>query len=189
VNLADDPKPVDAALIEAGEKTDQQAAAEPAGPSTVTICGTMTWVNGTGLIRQDHPKTAPGWRTITLPDFAADLLRRYLAERHPGPDDPVFPSHSGTFRSPNNLRRQLRDALAGTVFEWVTPHTFRRTVATVLDRERSTEQAAAQLGHSGTAVTKAHYIAKAHRAPDSSDVLQAFARPPDRPAPLRGRSL
>jgi len=30
------------------------------------------------LIRQDHPKTASGGRTITLPGFAADLLRRYF---------------------------------------------------------------------------------------------------------------
>jgi integrase len=148
----------------------------------------MTWVNGTGLVRQDHQKTASGWRTITLLDFAVTLLRRYIAERAPLPEEPVLPSHAGTFRSPNNFRRQMREALAGTEFEWVTPHTFRRTVATVLDRERSTEQAAAQLGHSGTAVTKAHYIAKAHRAPDSSDVLQAFARPantPQRPAARR----
>jgi integrase len=155
----------------------------------VTICGTTTWIEGQGLVRQDHPKTASGWRTVTLPDFAATLLRRYVNERSPGLDDPILPSHAGTFRNPNNLRRQLRDALAGTEFEWVTPHTFRRTVATVLDRECSTEQAAAQLGHSGTAVTKAHYIAKAHRALDSSDILQAFARPINRPAPPRGRSL
>jgi integrase len=74
-----------------------------------------------------------------------------------------------------------RPTSCGTGFEWVTPHTFRRTVATVLDRERSTDDAAAQLGHSDTAVTKAHYIAKAHRAPDVSDTLQQFARPPDQP--------
>ncbi|MDR0417678.1 MAG: tyrosine-type recombinase/integrase [Propionibacteriaceae bacterium] len=90
---------------------------------------------------------------------AADLLRRYH-----GLDEPVFPSTAGTFRSPNNFRRQLREALNGTGFEWVTPHSFRRTVATLLDQERSTDDAAAQLGHSDTAVTKAHYIAKAHRA-------------------------
>jgi integrase len=152
------------------------------GKATVTISGTVTWINGQGLVRQDHPKTASGWRTITLPPFAANLLRAYHQERQPTPDDPVFPSGSGTFRSPNNFRRAWRDAITGTGYEWVTPHTFRRTVATLLDRERSTDDAAAQLGHSDTAVTRTHYIAKAHRAPDVSDVLQQLQRPPVPPA-------
>jgi hypothetical protein len=81
-------------------------------------------------------------RSITLPDFAADLLRRYIAERGPDLGDPVFRSASGSFRSPNNFRRRWRDAVAGTGFEWVTPHTFRRTVATLLGSDRSTDDAA-----------------------------------------------
>ena len=93
----------------------------------------------------------------------------------------MFPSASGSFRAPNNVRRQWRDAIAGTGFEWVTPHSFRRIVANLLDRERITDHAAAQLGHSDTAVTKTHYIAKAHRAPDMSDVLQQLAKPPALP--------
>jgi len=157
--------------------------------STVTISATVTWINSRGLIRQDHPKTDSGWRTITLPQFATDLLRRYAADRHPAPEDPIFPSGTGTFRSPNNFRRAWLAAIDGTGYEWVTPHTFRRTVATHLDRERSTDDAAAQLGHSDTAVTKAHYIAKAHRAPDVSDVLQQFQRPLSPPPGPPPRSL
>jgi integrase len=153
------------------------ALGEDGGKTTVTIRGTLTMIKGQGLVRQDHPKTASGWRTITLPDFAADLLHQYAEQRQPSPDDPVFPSHSGTFRSPNNFRRQWRDAIQGTGYEWVTPHSFRRTVATLVDRELSTEDAAAQLGHSGTNVTRQHYIAKAHQAPDLSDVLQKLKRP------------
>jgi integrase len=74
-----------------------------------------------------HLKTAFSWRLITLPDFAVTLLRRYIAERTPAKGEPVLPSHAGTFRSPNNFRRHMREALPGTGFEWVTPHTFRRT--------------------------------------------------------------
>jgi hypothetical protein len=44
--------------------------------------------------------------------------------------------------------------------------------------------AAAQLGHSGTNVTRQHYIAKAHQAPDLSGVLQRVARP-TAPEPIR----
>jgi len=127
------------------------------------------------------------------------------AERLVAPGDPVFLSEAGSFRAPNSFRRQWRDATTDTGFEWVTSHSFRRTVATLLDRERTTDHAAAQPGHSDTAVTKTHHkrlrreplsslewpsqlkfveersdehIAKAHRAPDVSDVLQQLARPP-----------
>ena len=142
------------------------------GKPTVTIAGTLVTRSSDGLIRQDHPKTKSGWRTITLPHFAVVMLTRRSVESQPSQEDVVFPSHAGTLRSPNNFRRQLRDAVEGTGYEWVTPHSFRRTVATLLDRQLDAEHAAAQLGHSDSSVTKAHYIQKAHQAPDMSDVLE-----------------
>ncbi|MCL2788902.1 MAG: hypothetical protein FWD59_10515 [Micrococcales bacterium] len=81
---------------------------------SVTLWGTLTWVTGLGLIRQDHPKTASEWRTITRPAFVAKLLCRYRAERQPDMKDPMFPSVFGSFRSANNCRGQWRDAIAGT---------------------------------------------------------------------------
>jgi integrase len=150
-----------------------------ATPPTVTISGTVVPIRGRGYVRQDHPKTDSGWRTVTLPRFAVETLQR-LRERQGGdPDDaaPVLPSAAGTLRSPANFRRQWRAARSAAGFDWVTPKTFRKTVATLLDGERSTKAAAAQLGHSGTAVTRQHYIKKAHRAPDNSAILQAFAPP------------
>ncbi len=73
-------------------------------------------------------------------------------------------------REPHNFRRQWRDA-RGDIFTWATPHSFRRTVATLVDRVVSTQHAAAQLGHSGTAVTARHYVEKATEAPDLTNVL------------------
>jgi integrase len=54
---------------------------------------------------------------------------------------------------------------------------FRKTVATLLDRERTTDDAAAQLGHSSPAATRTHYVQKAHETPDMTEVLQELARP------------
>ncbi|MDR2565911.1 MAG: hypothetical protein LBC97_07605 [Bifidobacteriaceae bacterium] len=51
-------------------------------------------------------------------------------------------------------------------------------MATLLDRERTTADAAAQLGHSSPAVTRTHYVQKAHQAPDVTDVLDKLGASP-----------
>jgi len=55
------------------------------------------------------------------------------------------------------------------------PHTFRKTVATLIFETVDSEAAAQQLGHSSATITKDFYIAKPAIAADVSDVLQAFA--------------
>lgn len=54
----------------------------------------------------------------------------------------------------------------------ITPHVFRRSVATVVDAEATLEPEAAVLGHAGTVVTSAHYVAKTATAPDVSSILE-----------------
>ncbi len=143
---------------------------------TVTISGTLVQAPG-GLVRQDHPKTDAGYRRLTLPGYAADVLRRRWAERTPG-DDLVFASRNGTPVSPHNLRRSLRNALAGTPLEGkLTPHTTRRTVATRVARTAGIEAARVQLGHAaGAAITERAYVERLHVAPDLRDVLDGLAR-------------
>lgn len=145
-----------------------------ASPVTVTISGTVVRTEA-GLIRQGHAKTAAGFRTVSVPRFAADVLLRRSVEELSNTRDLVFPSSTGTLREVNNLERQWRDArksehLRG--FEWVTWHTFRKTVATPVDRSSGTEDAAAVLGHAGTAVTARHYVQRASVAPDVSAALE-----------------
>ncbi|MET8088169.1 tyrosine-type recombinase/integrase [Micromonospora sp. NPDC005237] len=84
----------------------------------------------------------------------------------------IFASRRGTWLSPNNVRRQWREARADTDLAWVTPHTFRKTVATLIKEETDTKSAAAQLGHSSEEVTATYYIAKPAQAPDVSDILE-----------------
>lgn len=142
---------------------------------TVTISGTVVRVSGQGLFRQPHPKSAAGFRTVTLRRFAVETLLRRQVMGYPNPHDVVFPSSTGTLRDPHNLRRQWRDARAAAGFEWVVPHSFRKTVATLIDRETGTRDAASQFGHSGTAVTAAHYVQRATIAPDMSEVLERLS--------------
>ncbi|WP_426520517.1 tyrosine-type recombinase/integrase [Diaminobutyricibacter sp. McL0618] len=143
---------------------------------TVTIRGTAVSLPGVGMVRQDHTKSSSGFRTVTLPSFAVDtLLRRSVNASGDNQLNLVFPSARGTLRAPANIRRAWRDARAFAGFDWVVPHTFRKTVATLIDNERSTQQAASQLGHSAAAMTARHYVQRAAIAPDVSDVLEMFA--------------
>ncbi|MDM4761932.1 tyrosine-type recombinase/integrase [Galbitalea sp. SE-J8] len=137
--------------------------------STVTISGTVIRVTREGLVRQGHPKTGKSFRTLLLPAHAVEMLGR--RERT---SEFVFASARGGLRDPNNFRTQWRHAIAETEYaDWVTPHTFRKTVADVLGEGKATEQ----LGHADKATTRRHYLPIAHVGPDARDELEAFWRP------------
>jgi integrase len=87
----------------------------------------------------------------------------------------VFATRNGKWMTPNQLRTQWRQARKDAGLQWVTPHSFRRTVATLLDRKVDTRTAAAQLGHTSETITAAYYIEKAQLAPDASQVLQELS--------------
>jgi integrase len=75
-------------------------------------------------------------------------------------------------RDPGNVRKHWRKVRDELGLEWVTPHVLRKTVATILDQEHDSATAALQLGHSGDAVTKRHYIEKrAVMGPDAREAL------------------
>ena len=86
----------------------------------------------------------------------------------------MFPSAAGTLRDPTNFRDQWRQARDKLGMTWVVPHTFRKSVATVLAEGDSSRTAADQLGHSGTAVTERHYVARTHEGPDARAFLDDF---------------
>lgn len=134
-------------------------------PAVVTIAGTLVNTKQDGLIRQDHPKKARQSRMVAVPEFAAEALRRQIASMvEPDPETLLFRSRKGTALWPNNVRRQWREIrdgsplLSGLDLAAVTPHTFRKTVATTLARGSGAALAAEMLGHSSEEVTKQHYI-------------------------------
>ena len=138
---------------------------------TLTICGTvsLTAEKPRRAFRQDHPKTSSSRRTLLLPDFGlAVLLRRSVT----GPNsDLIFPSSKGTVRDPATARKTLKLALNGTGLEWVTPHTFRRTVATLVG---DPETASGVLGND-PGIAMRHYIERSQVAPDVRNALQELA--------------
>ena len=123
------------------------------------------------LIRQAKPKTDSSRHTVTLPGFVVAAIQTALdLALDGGPDGLLFPSTSGTVRSPGRVREQLKQALDGTGVT-VRPHDFRRTVADHLDSQLNTKAAAAQLGHSSESTTLRHYVRRKNIAPDVRTVL------------------
>jgi integrase len=138
-------------------------------PPTLTFTGTIV-----GTSRQEFGKTSTSHRVVVLPNFAAAAIRRQIGRDIPTDQDLLFPSRAGGPRMTNNVRRQLREA-RGDEFDWVTPHTLRKTTATTIERDVDIEAAASQLGHSGSRVTREHYIERAAQAPDLRRSLDALA--------------
>ncbi|MEV4233898.1 tyrosine-type recombinase/integrase [Nocardia sp. NPDC050408] len=84
--------------------------------------------------------------------------------------DLVFPNRDGGIWDPHNFNRLWRQA-RGEKFAWVTPKTFRKTVASLIADEYGPQAAAQQLGHANDSVTKRHYIDQPTEAPDFTAAL------------------
>jgi integrase len=148
------------------------------------VTGTVVQRKGTGAVRQARPKTDASVRSITVPGFAAAVLRRRLTSL--GPVDAartIFANRNGGPLSPYNVRRTFRDFLklaalgdSGISLRW-----YRRTGATVIARGMGTDAAAAFLGHSSTIITEGHYIEPDRTLDPTPAVHLERTLRPDRP--------
>jgi integrase len=155
-------------------KCDVDATSQPA---TVSICGTIISPKGKPTYRQDHPKTSKSRRTVAVPTFTAEALRQRLVIVADEDDEHLlFFSRNHTPLTTNNVRRRLRSIMDEAKIKGVTPHAFRRTVATVLDRSGGTDLAAEMLGHSSPEITRAHYIEKDEKVnPITAEILEQLS--------------
>ncbi|TFD65545.1 site-specific integrase [Cryobacterium sp. Hb1] len=150
-------------------------------PPRVHICGTVVVHNKAGVHRQEHPKTHESNRVIGMPPFAVEVIRQRLALLDPEDTEHLlFYSRVGTPLAPYNVRRTFREILRNAGLEGlnITPHSFRRTGATLLANELGMQAAADMLGHTSTSTTKAHY-AEPDRTVKSgpAEVMQRLAPP------------
>ncbi len=146
-------------------------------PATVRICGTIVSPKGKPTARQPHPKTAASTRVVSVPSFTAAVLReRLVVVADDVPDHLLFFSRNHTPLTTNNVRRRLRSVLEGVGISGVTPHSFRRTVATIIDRAGGADLAAEMLGHSSSEITKKHYIEPNSKVnPATAEILESLA--------------
>ena len=130
-----------------------------------------------------RPKSRAGERTLRPPLWLVAILRE---RRGSAPDQsPVFPEVLGGYRDRNNIEKDFRKVREGTPFDWVVPHTYRKTVATLLDAGGlSARTIADQLGHSRISMTQDVYMGR--RAVDqaaASALDTLFNGPDDDPQP------
>lgn len=146
---------------------------------TLTISGTLVEPRK-GFVEEHHRQESTKTddvRTLILPDAAASLLRaRMESSRFTDPDDPMLPSGNGTWLWAANIRTSLRKAIKGHPdFGGTTPHTLRRTVASLIAYEAGLDAARLQLGHTLTGSTPlSRYVAHRPEAPDLRHLLDGF---------------
>lgn len=149
---------------------------------TVAVNYTVIRAKGVGLIRKST-KTEAGERTLPLPNWALDMLKRRHATTS-FPNGPIFPNALGGLRDPSNTRRDLRKARGGEEFAWVTSHVFRKTAATILDEAGLTPRLVAdQLGHARPSMTQDVYFARKAIDKRAAEALEDVLKRPDQDEP------
>lgn len=141
--------------------------------ATIKIHRTIAVDEGGKFFVQDQTKSDDGERTLHLPPQVVKMLRRREPLR--AFSEFVFPSTAGTFWHPNNFRTAWRKALAGTDYEGITPRSFRKLVATTLQRALGSRAAGDQLGHTSEKTTETYYIAPTRTGPETDALADLFA--------------
>lgn len=140
--------------------------------ATISVTGKVIRVAAQGLIRVDETKTAAGHRTIPLPSFAVQTLRQRRLLPYLGEQVMVFPSTAGTLRDPDNFNKQWRAVRDDLGVPDVTSHSFRKTVATLIDDEGlSARVGADHLGHANVSMTQDRYMARGRSHTPVADLL------------------
>lgn len=119
-------------------------------------------------------KTVSTERVMIIPEFAVSTIRRRLPDA--GRAGLIFHTSGGGPLSQNNVRRTLRDCVKGSEFEWVTPHSFRKTLITVIDNALGSKIASEVAGHrSEVLVNNNTYSQRRVLAPDVRYLAERFA--------------
>ncbi|WP_181408936.1 tyrosine-type recombinase/integrase [Schumannella soli] len=164
--------------------------------NTVNVNGTLVYLAGQPLERQPKLKTKGQERVVRLlPDgMGMRALRAAYESLAPeqrdanmplvrristvGVETPwINPSIIGTHFDAVTKRPAVVEALAktGLIVKQLTPHTLRRSVATVVSRASGDDAASALLGHSDSRTTRQSYIAPTVKVVDAAGLDDLFS--------------
>jgi len=122
-------------------------------------------------------KSRASERGLLLPAWCVRMLRARRV-RLGAFDGPVFADARGGWRDRSNVGAAFRRVREGSEFEWVKTHTYRKTVATLLDQVGSSARMIAdQLGHSRVSMTQDFYLGR--RASNAGNLAALEAYNPD----------
>lgn len=139
---------------------------------TVAVSGKVVRAKGIGLQRVESAKTAAGLRTIPLPLFALDILKRRADQPQLGTLGVIFPSTAGTLRDPNNFAKQWRKVRDDLGVPDTSSHSFRKSVATLIDEEGLSPRIGADhLGHRHVSMTMDRYMSRGRTHSAVADLL------------------
>ena len=140
---------------------------------TLKVTGKVIRAAGKGLMRIDETKTAAGRRTVPLPSFATAVLAARRDLPFVGEQVMIFPSRAGTYRDPDNFRARWAEVRDDLGVPGVTTHSFRKTVATLIDDEGlSARIGADHLGHTRISMTQDKYMARGRVHTAVADLLE-----------------
>jgi len=132
---------------------------------TITVGGKIARIEGEGLKRLESGKTESSVRVVPLPEFAITALTERRGRAFWGEQTMIFPSTAGTWRDPDNFNKQWRKVRDGLGVPDVTSHSFRKSVATLIDDTGlSARIGADQLGHAKVSMTQDRYMRRGAEA-------------------------
>ena len=166
-------------MVATGLRIGEAAAVRPMDvdldAGTVAVTGNLARVRGRGIIRQEDESNKLHPRTLSLPVWAVRMLKARLHAQPVAADAPLFPAPLGGWRDPSNTQADLRDLREFAGYGWVTSHTFRKTVATIMDEAGlSARDGADQLGHANPAMTQNRYWGRRRVVTAGAAVLEAI---------------
>jgi integrase len=140
------------------------------------MTGNIVQARGKGTIRNSG-KSESSDRTIPLPTWCVTMLEdRRRAVGEIAPDKPIFPNSAGGYINAANLtNRHWVPIRKRAGYEWVTFHTFSKTVATLLDDAGLTaRQIADVLGHAHPSMTLDSYMGRGQTSRASAQALDSL---------------
>lgn len=161
-----------------GEALGAQWADFDAVGKALTMTGNIIQARGKGTVRNPG-KSETANRSIPLPVWCVQLLtERRAALGDVDLASPIFPNSRGGFHNASNLNNRVWLPFRKRAgYEWVTFHTLRKTVGTLLDDAGlSARQIADVLGHSHPSMTLNNYMGRGQASRASADALDAAVR-------------
>lgn len=139
---------------------------------TLTVSGKVVRVLGEGIRWIPETKTEAGHRTVALPKFAVTALQARREKPFLGQQSFIFASTAGSLRDPNNFAKQWRNVREHLGAPDVSSHSFRKTIATLIDDEGlSARIGADQLGHSNVSMTQDRYMKRGTTHQEVADLM------------------